>query len=571
MKDDQGDKVEEGTQIHPGTIITLTIYMNIPQNNKYQGISGSGWLDLGIIQWTDPCEPDTEYITLKATKIICESVNCLPEWGRYQNNPPMITEQVINDFLADNPGCYVDPDWEFEYGFDLSDPITNYNDIPSQYGYGGSGWNTFTQTTFITLDSIPDNANIICIREVLEEGYIPFKGQTPNPGDGSAELYAHTDGYNFDNLEWIYINTIESGGTYYIVGFNVPIEEDCEEIIDLTKKVWDETSEEWVDSINVLTGDILTFNITISTPDDACITCNGNITDRIPYGNHQLGFSYVDDTTNIMMVFSDGTVENWQIEPLKVDLPNHVVGLIWNETNMGDPMVLQPGMNLYFTYDVEVKALPATGAFTFTATISATYDCIEEPVIKASDSAQVFVVSSVEKIEIWTIDDLYAIRNNLTGSYILMNDLDFEDEDDYIDDGVGANAKMIENTTGDGWLPIGNDWESRFQGNFDGDNHAISNLFIDRNTNDVGLFGYLGCWNKLWRHDNIMLQLRSPQWNKKCWWACRSKPRYGYKKPCKCIYHRRRPSRRACRFQLWWWYNSWHNIKILCNRGNHWR
>jgi hypothetical protein len=86
-----------------------------------------------------------------------------------------------------------------------------------------------------------------------------------------------------------------------------------------------------------------------------------------------------------------------------------------------------------------------------------------------------------DPIEIYTIDDLYAIRHNLSGNYILMNDLDFQNDSHY----VNATASKTGNTTGSGWLPIG-----IFTGTFDGQGYIISNLFINRSsTNNVGLFG----------------------------------------------------------------------------------
>jgi len=97
--------------------------------------------------------------------------------------------------------------------------------------------------------------------------------------------------------------------------------------------------------------------------------------------------------------------------------------------------------------------------------------------------------TSADPYQITTIEQLDEIRDDLTAHYILMNNLDFNDDASYADS--GANKAGF--TTGDGWNPIGNAYGSRFQGNFNGDNHTISNLFIDRDsTTYVGLFGYLG-------------------------------------------------------------------------------
>jgi len=75
-------------------------------------------------------------------------------------------------------------------------------------------------------------------------------------------------------------------------------------------------------------------------------------------------------------------------------------------------------------------------------------------------------------------------RNNLTASYILMNDLDKSSANysDYA--GPSANGGL-------GWEPIGNNTAgSRFTGNFNGNNHIIYGLYINRSDyNEIGLFG----------------------------------------------------------------------------------
>jgi hypothetical protein len=84
-------------------------------------------------------------------------------------------------------------------------------------------------------------------------------------------------------------------------------------------------------------------------------------------------------------------------------------------------------------------------------------------------------------VEIQTWYDLDAVRNNLVGSYVLMNDLD--DTTDGYDELVGETAD------GKGWQPIGTEGNA-FKGTFDGNGRTISDLFIDRPDEDeVGLFG----------------------------------------------------------------------------------
>lgn len=73
--------------------------------------------------------------------------------------------------------------------------------------------------------------------------------------------------------------------------------------------------------------------------------------------------------------------------------------------------------------------------------------------------------------------DLYAIRNNLDGKYIMMADIDLSE----------ATAPGGELDTGNGWNPI-----DGFTGILDGNGHYIKGLTIygDPKSRRVGLFGY---------------------------------------------------------------------------------
>ena len=77
-------------------------------------------------------------------------------------------------------------------------------------------------------------------------------------------------------------------------------------------------------------------------------------------------------------------------------------------------------------------------------------------------------------VEISDWNDLDDIRLDLDSDYILVNDLD-------------------DSTTG--YTNIGDDWEPilSFSGTLDGDNFTISNLIINKSSeNSVGFFGYMG-------------------------------------------------------------------------------
>ena len=76
--------------------------------------------------------------------------------------------------------------------------------------------------------------------------------------------------------------------------------------------------------------------------------------------------------------------------------------------------------------------------------------------------------------EIWNIDDLYNIRNDMNADYILMTDIDMTDD---VADGGDYNFKNEY-----GWNPIGSEdiySNTAFTGTFDGNNHTIKGLRID--------------------------------------------------------------------------------------------
>lgn len=75
------------------------------------------------------------------------------------------------------------------------------------------------------------------------------------------------------------------------------------------------------------------------------------------------------------------------------------------------------------------------------------------------------------------VDQLYEMHNNLSASYKLTTDISLTE---FIQD---------DNPTR-GWDPIGNS-QKAFTGTFDGGGHVISGLFINRTTDNIGLFGYI--------------------------------------------------------------------------------
>jgi hypothetical protein len=76
-------------------------------------------------------------------------------------------------------------------------------------------------------------------------------------------------------------------------------------------------------------------------------------------------------------------------------------------------------------------------------------------------------------IPVYTAQDLHNVRDNLAGSYVMMNDID------------------LSAFNGGGWMPIGSGEDDAFTGVFDGQGHVVQNLRITgQGYPYTGLFGW---------------------------------------------------------------------------------
>ena len=96
-----------------------------------------------------------------------------------------------------------------------------------------------------------------------------------------------------------------------------------------------------------------------------------------------------------------------------------------------------------------------------------------------------FLFAEVVEISSWA--ELAAINSALDGDYVLVNDLSSETEG--YDDYAGSSAN-----DGAGWLPIGNT-SNPFYGSFDGQGYSISDIYINRSSGFIGLFGKIYKWS----------------------------------------------------------------------------
>jgi hypothetical protein len=192
---------------------------------------------------------------------------------------------------------------------------------------------------------------------------------------------------------------------------------------------------------------------------------------------------------------------NYEITANFEAIPPDKYSLTIHSTTGGSVTTPGPGTR---TYDagtvINLVASPASGYQFINGTGDvATIANVEAAAttITMDDNYTITANFGVKASEIRTWYDLDAIRDNLGGSYILMNDLDSTTA------GYMELASRTANQ-GKGWQPIGSispdqeysqmvDSTDQFAGSFDGQGCEIRGLFINRPEEDnVGLFGYVG-------------------------------------------------------------------------------
>lgn len=163
-----------------------------------------------------PPPPHQDPVTIVASKVVCSDESMLPNWGA---GGPDITASTAADWVANHPGCHLQPGWQFEWG-NGNAPDTG----DSLIGPAGSGYTPFGPTDangYAT--TTVSGESVLHLREVQQNGYIPFThtSSPDNSNDVSAEFYCADDVLNYDN--WDFINNAQPGNTYHCVAFNAPV------------------------------------------------------------------------------------------------------------------------------------------------------------------------------------------------------------------------------------------------------------------------------------------------------------------------------------------------------------
>lgn len=153
-------------------------------------------------------------VTVKGTKIVCDTEDRLPNWGNGQDGPASIDAATADTWLAqgDNAEHCDTVAWDFQWKMDPTDNPGDNTGV-------ADGWQTFDAATGAIISPAQQgDSNRIWVREVWNDQYIPFTGQN-TVEDISAEIYCHNDVLNYDN--WDFIDNPQPGETYYCVAWNV--------------------------------------------------------------------------------------------------------------------------------------------------------------------------------------------------------------------------------------------------------------------------------------------------------------------------------------------------------------
>lgn len=144
-------------------------------------------------------------------KIVCTNESDLPNWGTSNQN---ITANTAQTFVDSHPGCNFQQGWLFQWGEDgVSTPANNEAELLVSEGWTTYGPTNANGKATVTFSNYTDST--IWIREVMEDGYVGFSGNTNN---NSAEFYCNTDAAYYDNFESI--TSLQAGTDYYCIGFN---------------------------------------------------------------------------------------------------------------------------------------------------------------------------------------------------------------------------------------------------------------------------------------------------------------------------------------------------------------
>ena len=331
--------------------------------------------------------------------------------------------------------------------------------------------------------------------------------------DKKIDDYEKNENYNENSTKlW----DIELDGYFFIV------DEDPLKILSYaTTKVRPKASFEMITNGYVLNGNIVQFEINIELPEelkDAVISVNlpdgVTKTDEV-YSASQNGTYEIEVIANKDGVDYKTTLMvniNNIIEKPNIEIPESEIKQSEFVVKVTNSYPTDAGLNYKYYIGETAKGSSKERSYTITGLASSTQYKVKVRVYIGDNTVY---IESEEKtvttkgIEINSIEGLERINESaqtLAGKYELAKDLDFKDRNSYETDAkynyYNADANN-DGTPDNSWTPIGST-SAKFTGSFDGENHTISNLYINTTQDYSGLFGYV--YSNYTTFKNIKLQ-----------------------------------------------------------------
>ncbi len=166
------------------------------------------------VAWNVAEEPAPTTFTLHTTKIVCDTEAELPNWGGGNSGPITATTAdtwLQAELLEDGIQNCQKAEWAFQWAPNTGNPGDQTEEATSPWS------EPFSDSVVVDTNDLGESQTM-WIREVFEEGFIPFGGQNTT-NDVSAEIYCKDDVLNYDN--WEFISNPIVGQDYYCVAWNV--------------------------------------------------------------------------------------------------------------------------------------------------------------------------------------------------------------------------------------------------------------------------------------------------------------------------------------------------------------
>lgn len=153
-----------------------------------------------------------------ASKIVCTDESELPSGFGFDWE---IKYDTAAKWAQNHDSCNLVEWWKFQYWVNWSSSVPAWNYVweeTSAWWTTSSPTDSYGSTTMTTWNL--ENVELIKVREVLKDDFIPFSDWAWDYPEYSAEMYCWTDIWNYDNEEWI--NNPEYWQTVNCVAWNVP-------------------------------------------------------------------------------------------------------------------------------------------------------------------------------------------------------------------------------------------------------------------------------------------------------------------------------------------------------------